>query len=257
MPIGWQVADFVLSTNTKATTQHQYAKTLRTVLRKCGWGTTPLLDLVISGLAVQANSVDIRHAAPATPAHVTYLIRQAWIKDRSGRLPLSIWLCWKTTSRWDDIRGLTKESFLLIDHDRHQIVIEWGDLKTNRLQRYRSTGFTVVQEDQQPLVTTMFQRLLRTMRRAEPLTTWTTAQFRTWLQSFPLTQHLSAHSLKRGAVDRLMEKACDGLFEPRLIPLLAKHQDPLWNFPETTIRYTSAKVAFARLMRTQDATRHI
>ena len=64
----------------------------------------------------------------------------------------------------------------------------------------------------------------------------------------------SAHSIKRGAVDILIEAAAEGKVDPRLIPLLSKHKDDLMNFPSSTLRYTSNKVALAKMLKTQLAT---
>ena len=64
---------------------------------------------------------------------------------------------------------------------------------------------------------------------------------------------LTAHSFKRGAVDYLLKAAEQGILDPRLIPLVAKHQDHLHDFPSSTLRYTSNPQSFARVLGTGQA----
>lgn len=257
MPTGWLISDFVVNncTHLQPSTQLQYARTLRTIVRKVGHPEMPLLDMTIAGLQVRANKAPIRQAPPATPEQMRALHAAAWEHDPTGRLAMTIWLCWKTTSRWADIYGLRKRNFLCFDEDRQQIVIEWGDLKTNRKQRYRSCGFTVVQEERHLLTIGLLRRLVNRLHRDERLAPMTTRQFARFLRGCEQTRNLSAHSIKRGSLDHLVEKAADGLFEPRLIPLLAKHKDELHEFPPSTLRYISRKIALARMLGTQNATR--
>ena len=167
-----------------------------------------------------------------------------------------LWLAWKTASRWGDLQDLRKENFLF-DLPNNQVVIRWGKLKTNRRRRFAPTGLTVIQEDFHPEMTlSLLQRLVSRLRPGETLAgTWTTRAFRSWMQSIPEAAHLTAHSIKRGAIDRLFELAAQGLVDVRLIPLVAKHKDNLRQFPPSTIGYASCTINIARSLGSQNATK--
>ena len=258
-PLGWMVADFVISTRVSAATQYTYATSLRSLLKKTGAASLPLLDLVVTGLGVMANATRPKQAQPASRTQVAFLMRRALAlrNDPSRRLAMSLYIAWKTASRWNDVEGLRKENFIEFDHGRRQVVIEWGSLKTNRRQRFKATMFTVIQEDESPYTLVLLQQAVAALNREETLTTKSTDQLRKWMRTFTETSQLGAHSIKRGAADELMEAAAADppRLDPRLIPLLLKHQDALHEFPASTLRYPSRKVAMARALGTQNATK--
>lgn len=258
-PLGWKLADFVLSTGTGSSTMYTYAKALRSTCHKVGAERMPLLDLVITGLSADSNMAEPEQARPITPAELNFLGEQAWRHDPTGRLALSLWLAWKTASRWADVAALSKKHFLEIDVTRRQVVVQWGDLKTNRFKRFQATGLTVIElnEDEPPETLRCLQDLLRPLSPETIFCPMTTSQFRHWMQSFPRTRHLSAHSIKRGAIDQLITAAAAGKLDARLIPLVAKHQDQLHQFPSSTLRYGSRLPDLARALGTQNATRHL
>ena len=64
----------------------------------------------------------------------------------------------------------------------------------------------------------------------------------------------TAHSVKRGAIDHLVREAMADRLDQSLIPLLAKHQSPLTQFPATTLRYVGDKVALALMLGSHKAT---
>lgn len=257
LPLGAKMALFVLSTNTKPSSKLTYLSSLRSLTRRLGLPATPLLDLVGAGLTVRANAMTPVQAPPATPNDLARLSERAWRTDKSGKLPMNLYVMWKSASRWDDLCHLQKNNFLEFTANPSQVVIEWAQLKTNRQQRFRSTGFTVIQEDTAPLTIQVLQRVVSKMTKNEMFTSLTSTQLRHWLRQDPATAHLTCHSFKRGALDVALERAVQGLFNPRLLPLLAKHQDPLMAFPSSTIRYASNKPALARMLGTQEVTRHL
>jgi integrase len=255
MPLGFQMSAFITaSTTTKASTKHSYAKTLRAVAHKVGQ-QVPVLDLLVAGLAVKANSEDPVQAVPATREQMTAAMARAWRTDPSGRLAMSLYIAWKTASRWSDVCSLRKAHFIEFDLRRHQVVIEWGTIKTNRRERYRPTAYTVVQEDRYPLMLQQLQRVVNDLQPEQHLSPKTTAQIRAWFAADPITSRLTAHSIKRGALDVLLNVACQSKLDPRLIALLAKHKDTLHEFPAATIRYLANKGNLARMLGTQKATK--
>ncbi|KAJ9462843.1 hypothetical protein DIPPA_20578 [Diplonema papillatum] len=72
----------------------------------------------------------------------------------------------------------------------------------------------------------------------------------------PSMSQFSAHSIKRGAVDHLMEAKAGGApFPAHLISRLAKHAndvDP--TVADMTVRYVSNSVALARVLQTAEVT---
>jgi hypothetical protein len=258
-PMGWMVSDFVLSTGASAASMHTYGSSLRSLLRKTGTPSLPLLDLVVTGLGVMANASRPKQAQPASRAQMEFLVSRALAlrNDPTWRHAMSLYVAWKTASRWNDVVGLRKENFIAFDHARRQVVIEWGSLKTNRRQRFKATMFTVVQEDVSPHTLRLLEHAVRTLNTEEPLATKSTEQLRKWMRAFPTTRQLGAHSIKRGAADELMEAAAaePPRLDPRLIPLVLKHQDALHEYPASTLRYPSRKVAMARALGTQNATK--
>ncbi len=255
-PMGMQIAAFITaSTTTRPSTKLSYGKQLRALAKKTGTTSTPVLDLVLSGLSVTASSAEIHQATPATKQQIITLMKS--LKERQStshtRLALALFLAWKTASRWSDIVALKKKNVLEITAT--QAVIEWGETKTTRRDRFRPTGWTVVEEKKYPALLIELQQQLDLMNDNEPLTTTTTAQLRQLFRSNPATQQLTAHSIKRGALDVLLTAAANKKLDPRLIPLLAKHKDCASQFPATTIRYLANKPNLARMLGTQKATK--
>ena len=254
-PIGLQMAAFVTaSTTTKASTKLSYAKQLRALAKRLG-KQTPVLDMTIAGLTVSANSIEPTQATPATRREMTAAMERAWEYDQSGRLAVSLYLAWKTASRWSDILSLSTRNFVEFDHRRNQVVVEWGTIKTNRRERYKPTGWVVVQEDRYPHMLRQLEQVVQALQPEQPLAPKTTAQLRTWFSRHQATQRLSAHSIKRGALDVLLEYACKGKLDPRMIALLAKHKDEANQFPAATLRYLANKGNMARMLGTQKATK--
>jgi hypothetical protein len=253
-PLGWQMAAFVVSTQTSPATKTVYARTLRTLAKRMGIQSLPVLDLLIQGQAVVTNMTPIRQAAPLPRSDMEKLLRTAWAEDKSMRLPLTLWLCWKTCSRWSDIANLLKANFIHFDLPQHELVIEWGDLKTNRRNRFKTYGLTVVREINHELMLLLLKKVVRKLPKDTPLSPMTTQQIRRWIRKALPISNYSAHSIKRGSLDILVEEAVAGNLDPRIIPIVAKHKDDLHDFPATTLRYISGKVALARMLRTAEAT---
>jgi hypothetical protein len=102
----------------------------------------------------------------------------------------------------------------------------------------------------------LLQRVLRKLKKEQPLTTTTTEQLRRFMRSLETTQSLTAHSIKRGAISVLVDAALEQrLHDPRLISLIAKHKDSLHSFPTATLRYVTDKVKLALILGTQHCTR--
>jgi hypothetical protein len=67
---------------------------------------------------------------------------------------------------------------------------------------------------------------------------------------------VSSRSIKRGAVSHLVDAAAKHRFDPRLIPLVAKHQHEAV-LPPMTVRYNANPIQMARLLNSGAATMHL
>ena len=236
---------FLESLNVSIQAKRKYVKTLLALHKSMTGETLQELKNYSEGLLGQ-GAAEPQHQAQAMKKHdLDY-----FMMGQPPHLRWPLFLAWKTASRWDEISQLTGASFLKIEPD--EIVIQWGrKTKTSRKDPFRATGFTVIHHSA-PM--TKLCEYLSQFSDAEPITDIATATLNRIFKRFPTMRRYSAHSIKRGAVDILIEAAAEGKVDPRLIPLLSKHKDDLMNFPSSTLRYTSNKVALAKMLKTQLAT---
>jgi hypothetical protein len=249
LPFGAQAAAFVSSLQVTKQTLYSYAKTFRALASRFQI-PTPVLDMYIAALYANGATIPIEQATPATRDQVRFLVEKAI--DTDTRLSVAVYIAWKCAARWDDVRNLTKES--LIFSDENQAVIEWGQTKTTRGNPFRVSGWTVIEEPRYPVMLYVMRNSFQRLKEKEHLYSMPTQMLTRWMHTFPETEKLSGHSFKRGAMGVLVEAASQGKLEPRIIPTLLKHQDPLWDFPMTTLRYAPNKVDLARMLGTQNAT---
>jgi len=185
-----------------------------------------------------------------------FVLVNAAQKTVSLAMAVGLYLAWKTASRWDDIRNLGSAIILDFDQARQRMIIQWGRTKTNRRLEFRPDSWTVVVEED-PQLAWLWEMMRRVLLRrgVTRLIDHTTDQVRRLMRSTPGTVHLTGHSIKRGAIQMLVEAALDGKLDPRKIPLLAKHKDELHQFPSSTLRYVPDKTKLALMLGTQQATR--
>jgi hypothetical protein len=244
--LGTQLAMFVQShAGTRPTTKLTYGYSMAAIATRLG-RTVPMLKWYLSGLSTVPGAVSADGAQPATRQQVHELVADMSL---SAAVRAAIFLAWKTASRWSDLLALTRRSFLLAAP--HEVIVEWGQLKTNRRQQLSVRSWTVV-EHREPM--TLLLRHLRSLRGDVPFLSVTTDQAIELLRT-RTSPRLTAHSFKKGAVDELVRQAVAGHFDLRKLPLLAKHVDRAHEFPASTIRYVSARVELARSLGTQEATR--
>ena len=245
--------------HTVPSTKLRYTSTLRSLAEALGMDSTPVLNKFQKALSALSASSPIKHATPFTPEQLEFLISKSM--ESSVSLALSIYLACKTASRWADIESLTKEKIIFNHHQNHQlqeneVVILWGaGLKTSRFKPFKATGYTVVREVNHPQMMITLKAHLKSMKMGAKLCPKSTQQMYKWLKKFPETANLSCHSFKVTQLSRMAELAVEGKLDPRLIPLVGKHQDRQLNhFPDSTIRYITKKVALAKMLGTQNAT---
>ena len=102
----------------------------------------------------------------------------------------------------------------------------------------RVHSLTIVTETVRPEILHLVASTLSTLPENETLASaLTTNQFVRLMQKCPATAALTAHSFKRGAADVLARAVQSGLLDWRMLPLMLKHRDQLYDFPASTLRY--------------------
>ena len=224
-----------ISASVTAGTLLTYATTLRAMFPAHGGET---LDAYIQSLRKLSAKNPIRQAPPLTRAQFDHLMRIL-----PEHVKWAFWVEWKTASRWGDGRLLSNKntSFTAL---ADEVVIDFKELtKGSATRPFRMDLIVLIKDDPQRI--SDFRRYVAKLRTA-PLTTWTTTHLTTFLRNtFPGSQ-LSAHSPKRGAMQLVMEAAAAGLIPLGLAAQIAKHLGGQVVLPDTTVRYTTDRVALAR-----------
>jgi hypothetical protein len=242
--LGFAMAQFVEAQQVLPSSKLTYAKTLSSIASHLE-AEAPFLATYMAGLRKMGAAAPTHQAVPITRDDMTTLIM-----SRTGRMRLALFVAWKTASRWSDVLELTKASF--IDFSPDQLVIEWSSTKTSSPSDFRAWRWTVI-HDPAPMRWVVSE--LSRMAENSVLTETTTQQLVSILERLFPGKHYTAHSIKRGAIDCLVAHAASGRLDLKLIPLLAKHQDPATTFPATTIRYAADKVQLALMLGSHHATR--
>lgn len=258
LPLGVQMTAFVGNLQVAPSTQANYASALGSTARRMGL-QVPMLDLFRSAAAAVGSTTPTRQAVPATRLQLFILVNAA-LRSNNNRLAVGLYICWKTASRWADVMMLKQASFINLRTAAADncLVVQWGATKTNRKQEFRPDSWTVVVEEDPELrwLTSMVVETIEALPRGQLLVETTTEQLRRFMRAQERTAELTAHSLKRGAINLLVDAVVEGrLADARLIPLLAKHKDELHAFPSTTLRYVEDKCKLALMLGTQNATR--
>lgn len=248
LALDWSILLFVQATEVSPASKLTYVKSLAALYRRQG-RELPLCSLLATALQGTAT-IPTHQAIPATDHHVDRMMMRA-VMESHPNLELAIFIMWKTASRADEVLRLTKEQ--IISASPEMIVVEWlSKTKTTRLDPWRTSAWTVIMHEA-PM--THYVDIINNLQPEEPILDWTTPQFAAWMNRDEATKHLTAQSIKRGALTILSHMVLGGLLDISLIPRLAKHKVEFDVFPTTTLRYLSDRVTLARLLRTQEATK--
>src|SRR3989338_3309825 len=263
LPLEIRICLFVLKerSHCQASTKLGYAKNFRAMAHAIGMLEHPTLNMLIKALSSLAASAPIRQAQLATEMQLASMSCRALLEDKNPALAHSIYLCTKTCSRWGDLVNLTKENFIINHQDleENEILVLWGTkVKTSRFRPFKATGFTVVRMEKCPQQMVNMKEYIRNLKKNQKFCPKNTDQMLRWLKKKKETSNLTCHSFKRTGLDILAAAVVRGELQPTLLPLMAKHQDKnLQYIPESTIRYIANKVALAKILKTQEATKLI
>jgi hypothetical protein len=246
--LDWSIALFVQGTEVSAASKLTYAKNLAAMFHRQGF-VTPILQLYQSALRASGGMIPTAQSTPAERVHVDRMMLRAQ-QSQQPRLYAAIFIAYKSASRIDDVLNIIGKS--VISNSPSEIILDWADrTKTTRADPFRSSSWVVIVHHA-PM--TEVSAVLASLEPEESLLPdWSTSTFVRWLQRDPLTEHLKAHSTKRGAMDVLARAVVEGKLDMWLLPLMAKHKTA-FDFPSITLRYLADKAQAARMMRTQAAT---
>jgi hypothetical protein len=204
-----------------------------------------LLTRFNQGLLRLRAGQEIRHAPPITQGEVVRLLRLLPLSER-----MFLYLAWRTASRFDDVANLTPRCLLEVEAER--IVIWWGNTtKSSQLQPDQPRFYVV-------LTPPMYQIEPRWWEEAVGFFRW----FRSWRPATrdhvhqamkALNPNLTDHSVKTGAIDRLMTLSPTHAIPLEVISLVAKHK-AFGALSTTTLGYARNKIALALALGTQTAT---
>lgn len=230
---------FILSLGVTAQTQHGYASTLSALFGRLGL-PNGLLSLMAAALRAQGALIPLHQARPMQREQLEQLLPTLGRRDA-----VAMALAWKTASRWSDIQRLIGRQVLLATPE--EIIIDFSDrTKTSRSRPFAPQLLVVVRGRWTAAIAEVLSRLLP----QEPLTQLTTADVEELLRPLGLT----AHSIKRGALNLVAAAAEEGRVDPSVLPLLARHKTDSPLVQASVIRYVSNKPALARVLGTQHAT---
>jgi hypothetical protein len=238
---------FVESLTVGKATKASYSGALSATLKLLGHNEESRAPLLLQqrGLRASGATIPTQQAHPATRCQILHATEIAPTPKDKG----AILLCRKTASRWADVSAITKSN--LFHFTPQEIVVDWLDrTKTSRSDPYRASRYAVIRGTG----TETIYRCLRHVPPTEPITTLTTEQLAKLLKQ--VDPRLSAHSIKHGAMNDLARAAAAGALNPTTIALLAKHKQAS-DLVSTTIRYVQDRLAAARMLRTQDATKYL
>ena len=246
--LDWSIAIFVEGTGVAASARLQYAKSLAALFHRQGF-STPILQLYQAALRSAGGMSPTTQSIPAERVHIDRMLQRA-LASEQPRLHAAIFIAYKSASRIDDVLNIIGKS--VVTCSASEIILDWADrTKTTRADPFRSSSWVVIVHHA-PMT-----QVAATLAELEPqeslLPDWTTASFVRWLQQDPITEHLKAHSTKRGAMDVLARAVTEEKLDMWLLPLMAKHKTA-FDFPSITLRYLADKAQAARMLRTQKAT---
>lgn len=232
--------EFIASLQISPSSAVTYLSALRNTLHP-----KDLLTRFNQGLLRLRAGQEIRHATPITQCEVVRLLRLLPITER-----MFLYVAWRTASRFDDVANLTPRSFLEVTVER--IVIWWGNTtKTSQLQPDQPRFYVVLTPPTYQIEPQWWNEAVRFFRWFKAWNPATRERVHQAMKA--LNPLLTDHSVKTGAIDRLMTLATTHAIPLELISLVGKHKAS-GALSTTTLAYARNKVALALALGTQTAT---
>jgi hypothetical protein len=238
----------------KASTLREYINTLSHLRSRLGRDLPPsqydmetlLLQDVKGGLKPLSQDPD--QSIPVDPSH------WASLELLPPQLRCAVRICLKTASRVDEVLQLTPDQIVTVGwttlhptvfqllHDRkdpqtvYLIAVLWGaKTKSSRVNRFR--------EDMTTLIATLnpelWSYLSLNVTHDQPIFSISAATLQQVLSHF--NPNYTLHSLKKTSHNHLWKLAAEGIVDPKVIPLVAKHRRDVLEVPDTNVRYNTVE----------------
>ena len=199
-------------------------------------------------------------AVPIAKEHVLRLI-QVWPSLQKDAVRLSILLLWKTCSRIDDIRWLTRKNFIKITQE--EVIIDWWNLcKGRETNPYHPSRYTVIVGDW----TDIIADIAMTTSETVPFSPFDESIFNATTINLeqPLNEY-TGHSFKRGGFAHIVKFAPADQYSQTQLSILMKHT-VVCDLAKISLRYDSSAPGqegdeischTARMLGTQNVTRFL
>lgn len=246
----------------EVSTVYQVSKELSAVgnrLSAQGWEKQGWIAM-LQKILIRMGAKDPQSQADPITRDQVYAVVNGTSQTLSEDDRISFLLAWKTASRGDDLqKANADDAEVVTHHGKRLVVIRWrpqarvdssGKLTTlaSGVQKNQThgRGFSCVVDcgAYHDRVVAYLKR-----RKGQPISGRTTAEITNFLQRF-VAKNLTCHSIKRGALQYLLEQGVD----LRMIAEVARHHQSFDWLPEATRAYLPP-VALALAIGTHDATR--
>ena len=220
-----------------------YGRTLRSMYPLLA---TKEFDVYLESVAKNGGLKPTKQAPSLTQEDLAFLL---------SRFPPSVkwalWVAWKTASRWDEILRLSRNDLTVVSAT--EVVIDFAEkTKASAMAPFRP-DMLVVLRDETPAMQT-FLNFVLSLRPTQKLTTVTTPQFTAMIRRYLPLSHYSGQSVKRGAANKIVSLAAQGLINPNMISHMLKHKGGPPKISETSVRYVTDKVSLAQVLGSGDVT---
>lgn len=205
---------FIMALEVEVQSHYAYALQLSGTFKKLGRPNSALLNLS-SSLRQAGAHLPKKQAAPMTRSVV-----ERWILPQSPSIRLTMMLAWKTASRFTETASLTRENFIHLAHD--EVIIDWKTIpKGFRSNPDKPSRFAVITGTW----TREIYDLVKYLRPGHKVCPLNRTQMVNFWRTDKSMRQFTAHSIKRGAIQHLFQRAAAGeLKELHLISLLAKQR---------------------------------
>lgn len=230
----------------------------------------PLVKMYTRALLKQGAMVPLNQATPITAEQILEVRRNAF-NQQHWRMHTMLFLMWKSVSRHSDVARLQRQDIVAMTATT--ITIKWNcqNVKNLKGQPNRIETVTVVEHQDDMEMQQVRRFITQITVPSHFLCPVPLDKFNKFLKEFVTLppqpnvskqqqlEHLTSHSIKRGAVTYLVKVAHENELDPAIISRIAKHRHWFQPLAEATLGYNAtsneAIESLAALLQTQKASR--
>jgi hypothetical protein len=230
-----------IGTGTMRRTLLGYARTLRAMYKQLK--SSQEMDDYVAGLNAMAANEPLHQAGTLQQHEVIALLSAPNHQFRQFA-----WLVWMTASRWADVQGLTSQR---LSFSPEGLVVDFqGVTKSSRKKPFRLDHVVMI-----PRGVTNLEAIRTWAINCNLLPKMSTSAATLFMRRLLNRPDVSAHSLKRTALEVLLREVERGTITHRLVAQMAKHLgiDPL--LPDVTVGYIQNRTLLAATNGSSTATR--